>query len=132
MKAEDTLQLMMDFDSEIFYNRQRCLDYLFCCVGNGYQWVNGELVKTDNSVIEDILSRWQLKEPIKKAKPRKDSVLIESVKKSMNDKLPLDDKWYPLSLKHSYIFNYPKDIKDDWWELICECRDMLIEDGIIK
>ena len=51
MTAENTLQWMMDFYSDLFPTRQRGLDHLFCTIGNGYEWVNGELV------CEDFLSK---------------------------------------------------------------------------
>lgn len=44
MKAEETLQYMADFCSDIFPTRKHALDHLFCVIGNGYDWVNGELV----------------------------------------------------------------------------------------
>ena len=39
-------------------------------------------------------------------------------------------KWYPLSKKYSYLYNYPDNIKPDWKALIEECKQMLIDDGI--
>ena len=48
MRAEDTLQYMADFYSDIFPTRKHCLDFLFCVVGNGYEWVNGELISEDD------------------------------------------------------------------------------------
>lgn len=45
MRAEDTLQFMMDFQGNLFYNRQKCLDQLFCTIGNGYSWVDANLLK---------------------------------------------------------------------------------------
>lgn len=63
MTAENTLQWMMDFYSDLFPTRQRCLDHLFCTIGNGYEWVNGELV------CEDFLSkRYVMVEQIERAK----------------------------------------------------------------
>ena len=56
MRAEDTLQFMMDFQGNLFYNRQKCLDQLFCTIGNGYSWVDGELVE-DSLDTKTLLSR---------------------------------------------------------------------------
>ena len=47
MKAENTLQIMIDFYSDLFYTRQKCLDHLFCCISNCYKWKNEELIKTN-------------------------------------------------------------------------------------
>ena len=48
MKVEQTIQLMTDNYPSIFYNRQTCLNHLFCVIGNGYKWVNGELVNEED------------------------------------------------------------------------------------
>ena len=47
MRAENTLQFMADFYPSIFPTRKHCLNFLFCGVGNGYEWVKGELVDED-------------------------------------------------------------------------------------
>ena len=44
MRAEDTLQYMADFYSELFPTRKHALNHLFCVIGNGYKWIDGELV----------------------------------------------------------------------------------------
>lgn len=126
MRAEDTLQYMMDFHPSIFYNRQQCLNQLFCVIGNGYDWINGELADEDC----EYLTRWTLKKPIEYAKP---SSMCEF---QMNSIIPMEkrlgnkiEKWYPLC-KSAYLFNYPMDIKEDWLSLIKECKQMLIADGI--
>ena len=136
MRAEEQLQFMMDFQGDSFWNRQKCLDHLFCTVGNGYEWVNGELVDSDN---DDILARWQLKTPIEKAEPCHIVKFIGETNERIyedNKKIALelgkpfvDYKWYPLS-QYSYLYNYPDDIKPDWLALIEECKQMLIADGI--
>lgn len=130
MRAEDTLQFMMDFQSDLFYSRQKCLDHLFCTIGNGYDWVNGELVENDRDT-KVLLSRWQLVEPIKYAEPTENVVVVGRIKedgwKRRNIEVP---KWYPLSKRFSYLYNYPDDIKPDWKALLEECRQMLIDDGI--
>ena len=60
MKAENQLQWMMDFYPDSFsYKETHCLDHLFCVIGNGFEWVNGELVDNDEhskryKMIQDI------------------------------------------------------------------------------
>lgn len=44
MNVELTIQEMFDSDPELFKERADCLDHLFCTIGNGYEWVNGELI----------------------------------------------------------------------------------------
>ena len=130
MRAEDTLQFMMDFQGNLFYNRQKCLDQLFCRIGNGYSWVDGELVE-DSLDTKTLLSRWKLVTPIERAEPTKSVIEVGGIRESMFKRRNLDNpKWYPLSKKYSYLYNYPDNIKPDWKALIEECKQMLIDDGI--
>ena len=39
--------------------------------------------------------------------------------------------WNTPSKDYSYLYHYPKNIKEDWLALLKECEQMLIEDGII-
>ena len=130
MRAEDTLQFMMDFQSDLFYSRQKCLDHLFCTIGNGYDWVDGELVENSRDT-KVLLSRWKLVKPIEHAEPTKNVVEIGRIQadgwKRRGIEVP---KWYPLSKNYSYLYNHPDDIKPDWKALIEECKQMLIDDGI--
>ena len=130
MRAEDTLQFMMDFQGNLFYNRQKCLDQLFCTIGNGYSWVDGELVE-ESLDTKTLLSRWKLVTPIERAEPTKSVIEVGGIRESMFKRRNLDNpKWYPLSKKYSYLYNYPDNIKPDWKALIEECKQMLIDDGI--
>ena len=135
MRAEDTLQYMADFYSEIFPTRKHALDHLFCVIGNGYEWVNGELVDDDGKYEK----RYKLINPIKKAEFEREENWYQ-MNKFYNNLYDLDEKqkipwqydfeWYPLSKKYSALFTYPDDIKDDWKLLLEECKSMLIADGI--
>lgn len=130
MRAEDTLQYMTDFYPTIFPTRKHCLDYLFCVIGNGYKWKNGELVCDD-----EYIKRYKLRKSIKKAEFKNEAfwngmnILYNSGDKQ---KIPIEYNftWYPLSKKYSYLYNYPEDIKDDWRALLEECKQLLIVDGI--
>ena len=126
MRAEDTLQFMMDFRGDTFYNRQTCLNHLFCVIGNGYEWRNGELVEV-NPDTDTLLSRWQLIHPVIHAEPTETTLFTGKIKEKWNQ----TNKWYPLSKEFSYLFNYPDDIQPDWMALIEECKEMLIKDGIM-
>lgn len=44
MKPERTIQEMYNGYPTVFRTRQHCLDHLFVVVGNGYEWVDGELI----------------------------------------------------------------------------------------
>ena len=130
MRAEDTLQFMMDFQGSLFHSRQKCLDQLFCTIGNGYSWVDGELVE-DSHDTKILLSRWKLTTPIKHAEPTLGVSELGKMEEDMFKRRGIEDqKWYPLSKKYSYLYDYPDNIKPDWKALIEECKQMLIDDGI--
>lgn len=44
MNVELTIQKMFDSYPTLFKERADCLNHLFCTIGNGYEWVNGELI----------------------------------------------------------------------------------------
>ena len=64
MTVEQTLQVMTDKYPTIFYNRQTCLNHLFCVIGNGYDWKKGELVDPIKEKYEKKYSRMDIKEAI--------------------------------------------------------------------
>lgn len=124
---------MADFYSDLFPTRKHALDHLFCTIGNGYDWVNGELVDSDDKYFK----RYKLAQKIVRAKFEREDEwwryheIFEEISKQTgkpNIKYPFS--WYPLSRKYSYLFNYPKNIKPDWKALLDECRELLIADGI--
>lgn len=134
MKAEDTLQYMADFYPEIFPTRKHALNQLFCVLGNGFDWIDGELVDDDNKYEK----RYKLIKPITKAEfPNEEDwnrqrKFYEELYEDEENKIPIkyQFEWYPLCEKLSKLYNYPDDIKPDWKELLEECRQMLREDGI--
>ena len=143
MKAEDTLQFMFDFYTD-FSSRRQLLNFLFCVIGNGFRWVNGELV-----YFEDRIDRYQLKEPVKYAQPGELNIDLHEIQKSKaailkqrlikqgksNNEVQkiveeyLDQKMSMPDKSYSHFYNYPKDIKEDWLKLIKETEKYLIEDG---
>ena len=134
MRAEDTLQYMADFYPDIYPTRKHCLNQLFCVIGNGYKWINGELVDDDNEYV----NRYELKESINKAEFRHEEQwyhmhdFYHDLYEDEKQKIPMRYRfeWYPLSKRHSKLFNYPENIKEDWKLLIEECKQMLKSDGI--
>lgn len=48
MKLELTIQEMFNEYPMLFKERSDCLNHLFCTIGNGYKWQNGELVSNDD------------------------------------------------------------------------------------
>ena len=45
MNVELTIQAMFDDYPTLFKDRSDCLNQLFCVIGNGYEWYNGELAE---------------------------------------------------------------------------------------
>ena len=52
MTLELTIQAMFDEYPGLFKDRSDCLDQLFCTIGNGYHWVNGELCDNDDEGVD--------------------------------------------------------------------------------
>ena len=144
MTVETTMQKMFDEYPDLFSTRADCLDHLFCTIGDGYEWVHGQLVECgtygetdENDYLNPPMKRaCQTDENI--AKRRKENRELHDLKREndLEDGLPDiglydPDKrhWYPLS-KHSHIMNLPDDIRDDWREAANECLKMLVKDGI--
>ena len=55
MNVELTIQEMFDNDPTLFTERADCLNHLFCVIGNGYEWVDGELVDSESVYDEEAL-----------------------------------------------------------------------------
>lgn len=49
MNLELTIQYMFNSYPTLFKERSDCLDHLFCAIGNGFDWYNGELCYEDPS-----------------------------------------------------------------------------------
>lgn len=134
MRAEEQLQYMSDFYSRIFPTRKHALNQLFCVIGNGFDWVSGELISDDNKYEK----RYKLVKLITKAEFPNEEIWKQQHKfftelyEGEESKIPIEYRfeWYPLCKRFSYLYNYPDDIKPDWKELLEECRRMLQEDGI--
>ena len=155
MKPERTLQMMYNDYPHLFPTRQRALNHLFCVIGNGYEWKNGELVDDeyeyfDNDVDDeyeyfdnesDIISKSPMTEEEYEVQHQKwieDKVELKcSINKGLTRekalKVTLENyhKWYPISKKFSFICNLPNDITPEWKALADECKEMLKKDGII-
>lgn len=136
LTAEDTLQMMADFYSDLFPTRKHALNHLFCVVGNGYEWIDGKLVDLD---IGDLINRYRLINHINHAEFRSENEWnrMHKIYSDLNELngtgVPAEYSfdWYPLSTKYSKIYTAPEDISSDWKELLDECKNMLRNDGIV-
>ncbi len=134
MRAEDQLQYMADFYPELFPTRKHALNFLFCSVGNGYEWINGELIDVEG----EYEKRYKLRESIEKAEFKEEENWNQIAHyyqiKNKYEKYMIPHKynfeWYPLSKYFAKLYNYPDDIKSDWKEILEECKVLLIADGI--
>ena len=52
MNLELTIQDMFDNYPTLFKDRSDCLNHLFCTIGNGYHWCDGELIGDEESSLE--------------------------------------------------------------------------------
>lgn len=131
MTLENTIQAMLDFGGDSYLTRKDCYNHLFCTIGTGYEWVNGELVSDD---FDKQLSRYESVDVVKAVERPNALQLWEAREKTyseMSEQMHNKHEfWYPLSKRYSHLFNYPDDIKPDWLEAINECRQMLKDDGI--
>ena len=159
MELELTIQQMFDESPTLFKERSDCLDHLFCCIGNGYEWENGELVYMYKADISEQALRDRIiagkahqynklslrAEAIyyyeKRQREGKEPSNMDYFAMKYFDKLP-DDVYHKLprskrwsfwlggySTRFAYLFNYPADIKPDWLAGIEECKTMLRADG---
>ena len=53
MNVELTIQAMFDDYPTLFKERSDCLNQLFCVIGNGYEWYNGELVEDADAYLRE-------------------------------------------------------------------------------
>ena len=136
---------MYDGYPRLFPTRQNALNHLFCVIGNGYEWVNGELVYEDDVPYDeedsDIISKSPMTD--EEFESYKKNWIEETVelKCSINPNVTREEalkvtlenchKWYPISKEFSHICNLPDDITPEWKALAEECKEMLKKDGII-
>lgn len=137
MTAENTIQWMMDFYPDIYPTRKHCLNQLFCVIGNGYKWINGELVDADP---DEFTKRYKFKKSVDKAVSRNEEhwYLMADWHKQLKEidpdyRIPAQYQfeWYPVYPDYAYITNYPDNITDSWKAALNECRELLYLDGIV-
>lgn len=128
MTLEQTIQHMFNKYPDLYQTRKDCLNHLFCVIGNGYEWFNGQLVNRENCKIRvdtgEIIS---VDEPIVKlkgnnvAKQTELSYLYKSIYKYSSW------EWYP-TCEYSKINTYPDNIQEDWLLGIAETMVLILGD----
>lgn len=159
MNVELTMQAMYDHFPGLFKERADCLNHLFCTTGNGYDWVDGELVDLEeyqpvnplkdgkafqyNKLSIRAEARYYWEQYAKKHPEQRrsafDSIINERVLQELPDdvyhKHPRKERWYfyrgrvELCRPFAHLFDPPEDIKPDWAAAIEECKALLREDG---
>ena len=159
MKPERTLQKMYNEYPNLFPVRQRVLDHLFCVIGNGYSWHNGEVVHDNDLYIWDNNIERFIIDPDYKIDEEPDIIstppkteeeymkekeewrmLLATMRHRHHPETSIEEhykelehnfhKWYPLSKEHSLIYTVPDDVTPEWKALVEECKELLLKDGI--
>lgn len=134
MTLEETIQEMYNKYPILFQERRDCLNHLFCVIGNGYEWENGELISCDrkiykyNSYKDEYEFDYIDNTPVKLKGGNKATQTIKSIEYDMIYK-DCKFEWYPIC-EYSKIVDFPSNIKQDWLDGINETRELLMNDGI--
>lgn len=132
MTLQETVRNAILKHPSIFNNALTVYNHLFCVIGNGYEWVDGELVsKGKEKPVESI--REAVKEYLKyslldsqsihpliknsdaykKRLMEEVDVIFDVIRNSKNFSIPPNFIFYPLS-NSSKMCCFPEDIKPDW------------------
>lgn len=112
MTLEETIQSMYDYFPDLFQERWQAINQLFIVIGNGYEWVDGELVyDSDRPPINPLGSDGKAFQYNKREKTRLD--------------LFYPDCHYGVCKGYSYMDVYPEDVKSDWLIGIKEAEDIV-------
>lgn len=152
MTLEQTIQAMYDHYPCLFQDRADCLNHLFCTIGNGTQWTDGELIDpTLPTPVHPLIDgkskqhtrltlRDQARIYLQTSSSRPKAVqdidtehYLETIPDDTCHRKPRSQRWYfrkaGICTEYAQMFHIPSDIKSDWKEGIHECVQMLIEDG---
>ena len=135
MTLEKTIQNMFNNSPILFQERKECLNHLFCVIGNGYEWYNGELIdvnyiKYKNPEDDDyeIVSIYNPDIILKGENIAKQTISSDEYDILKNEFG--DFEWYGVHKGYSYLIDYPSNITDDWMNGIIETRKLLLQDRI--
>ena len=139
MTVEKTIEHMMTKFPELFITRSDCFDQLFITIGNGYDWVKGQLV-LDGLGNEDLVEDYDGFEhiadipyvlPKGEFKKRMDERIRRFEMFEIRKPVGIINNWsYSWSEKYSKIVNFPDDIKEDWKKAIKECVALMKGDKV--
>lgn len=90
MRLEQTIQHVLDNYALAYQQRIHVLDQLFCVIGNGYEWVGGELVA--NEYGEERIDNSRILEPNEQAKP--DPAILDAMIQAHVDSIEKEEEEY--------------------------------------
>lgn len=123
MKFEETIQTMFDVYPDLFQYRYEALNQLFCVIGNGFDWINGQLVDEEDGII--FIGRL---DGNGKAIQRNNNVFYYEFREKFTKRFgEWKHSFYPLCREYSYLLNFPKDIQPDWLEGIKETYQYIFD-----
>lgn len=114
------------------------LDYLFLTIGNGYEWIDGDLVDKHDQKdcsLSEFLSNifWhydlgkELHEKAVKAGIGREWDEEKETQELVNWLNKPFSRFYPVSEKYSRCFNVPDNVKQDWLEAIIKFLEEAVE-----
>lgn len=131
MNPDDTVRESLYYYPSIYKTRGDVLHHLFCVIGNGYEWLNGELV-TASRGDEDPIEREIDSTLAIIQKPNAREILQDMYWEILSDRIALvadrhknlenamddysfsDRFLYPKSETYAKLWNYPEDITPEW------------------
>lgn len=130
MNLENTIVKSIEAYPLIYPFRYYVLVHLFLSIGNGCEWINGELCQMDP------LEKWTPAKWKKYNFRNIDNKILQmqhivdtSVERSKN-KIEIPTHLYPGSIKYSCICNFPSNITKSWKNGIIEFSNRLLEKDI--
>jgi len=113
MNVEDTVYEGIRYFPTLFGKKADVLAHIFCTLGGGYNWVDGELCE-------------DLEMPSLEGRHEKPRQIDENnVLARCADRTPFDH-CYPMSKNYCNLASVPLDVKDDWFEAALWVADMVI------
>ena len=129
MNLELTIQEMFDDYPTLFKERSDCLNHLFCTIGNGYEWQNGELCLCGYTDEDGVELEPELKMHLVNGKAyqhnklslRDEAIHYANMNKEDNNKYPEEmqqalndaDQKYFASLPYDVYHKFPR--KQRWY-----------------
>lgn len=119
MTVEKTLLYMQLNNPERYSNRKQCLNDLFCKGNNEFIWINGELIP------KKLLHYSEFYHNISKI------IGIQNIEyNNCEFKDNKKDIQWDFPEPFSYLYNYPLNIKQDWYEALIETNNYILNESV--